>query len=393
MADIKIINGEITSITQGIEFNNTNNTASGTYSAAFGNSSTASGNASFVMGGGNLASATNAFAGGESCTASSADSFSFGNINFAGGITSAILGGESNSISGVSITSYSAIIGGVSNKILAPNQPSTGSFISSSFVSSIINGAGCAIVGTIGSIISGGTGSSDEASSCAIIGGSSNAISGTSNTNFGNVILAGYNHKVKANTDGKGHNNSIIGGSGHTINNVNRSVIIGGNGITLTEDDTIYLGGVKRGGYVLSTTLTSALANTSNTSYSNIGSFNAVANGIYKIRFVGTYQTAATTTGIKVRMAGTATANVVGYLDGSISAAAVASSLRFPISTMTSELVTTGVSAINTPHAIEGEIIVRCTVAGTVILQMASEVNLSSAQLNIGTTMIVERIN
>ena len=59
---------------------------------------------------------------------------------------------------------------------------------------------------------------------------------------------------------------------------------------------------------------------------------------------------------------------------------------------MTSVLITTGVSAINTPHAIEGNIIVRCTTAGTVILQMASEVNGSDAQLNIGTAVIVERV-
>ena len=50
MGDIKIINGEITSITQGIEFNDTTNTASGTDSAAFGNTTTASGNYSFASG-------------------------------------------------------------------------------------------------------------------------------------------------------------------------------------------------------------------------------------------------------------------------------------------------------------------------------------------------------
>lgn len=168
--------------------------------------------------------------------------------------------------------------------------------------------------------------------------------------------------------------------------------------LTTADDQTTFSvnnlsSGINRGGYVLSDTLTAAISNSSNSVYTTIWSFNVEANAIYEMRIVGLYQTVITTTGIKIKLGGTATCNVAGKLFGSVSSAAVATELVFPATTMTSELVTTGVNVANTPHSVGGNIIFRCTVAGTVLVTMASEVNTSAAQLNIGSTCIVERIN
>jgi hypothetical protein len=152
------------------------------------------------------------------------------------------------------------------------------------------------------------------------------------------------------------------------------------------------INGVRVGGYVLNNTLTTAVANTSNASYTTVWSFNGVANAIYKIEMIGTYQTAALTTGIKIKIGGTALCNVAGKMYGGISNAAVATELSVPVSTMTSELVTTAVSTINSPHFIGGDIIFKCNTSGTINITMASEINLSSAQLNIGSTCVVERL-
>jgi len=222
---------------------------------------------------------------------------------------------------------------------------------------------------------------------------------------LGTQATGNYSHAQGDNNDATGNwshaggRNSIASGlasfvhsSGSTVSG-NNSVIIGGGNITLTDDNTVYLGGIKRGGYVLADTLTVANTNSSNTVYNTVWTFNAIAGAIYKMEMIGTHQTVATTTGIKIKLGGTATCNVVGKLYGAISNAAVATELAIPATTMTSELVTTGVAVINTPHFVGADVVFRCTVGGTVLVTMASEVNASAAQLNIGSTCVVERIN
>ena len=206
-------------------------------------------------------------------------------------------------------------------------------------------------------------------------------------------IIGAENSNITNNTGAQVLNNCLLNTNNVTLQNTNNTTVIGQTStVTITESDIVYIGKEIVGGKVAVTVLSTALANTTSTTYSNIISFNAKAGATYQLRLIGTYQTAATTTGIKVRMSGTAVANVAGYMQGQIASTTGATGLRGTFSTMTSELITTGVSAINTPHSIEGNIIVRCTTAGTVILQMASEVNASSAQLNIGTSVIVERV-
>ena len=207
------------------------------------------------------------------------------------------------------------------------------------------------------------------------------------------TILVSENSTITNNTGAQIVNNTLLNCNNVTLQNTNNTTVIGQTTTTtITESNIVYIGKEIVGGKVAVTVLSAALANTSNVGYSIIISFNAKAGATYRLRLIGTYQTAATTTGIKIRMQGTAVANVAGYMQGQITAATGATGLRATIGTMTAELITTGVSAINTAHAIEGNIIVRCTTAGSVMLLMASEVNASSAQLNIGTSVIVERV-
>jgi hypothetical protein len=152
------------------------------------------------------------------------------------------------------------------------------------------------------------------------------------------------------------------------------------------------INGVRVGGYVVNNTLTFPVFNTSNVSYTTVWGFNGVANAIYKIEMIGTYQTAALTTGIKIKIGGTALCDVAGKMYGAISKSAVATELSVPVSTMTSELVTTAVSTINSPHFIGCDIIFKCNTSGTINITMASEINSSLAQLNIGSTCVVERL-
>lgn len=344
MADIKIINGEITSITQGLAFNTTLNSASGSYSTAFGNSTTASATASHAEGQGTLASGTAAHAEGDTTTASGAASHAGGNVTIASGLNAfnhsngpsevngnhnAILGGEVNNMTGTS-TQYSAIIGGANN-LIKNNQNYSGIFC------------------------------------------------GANNTLYSTVTQS---------------RNIIIGGTSSSISNASDSVIINGNGISISENNTTYIGGIKRGGYVLANTLAANVSSTSTTPADITGwSFNAVAGGNYLVKIVGTYQTAATTTGGRLKIAGTATCGVGGRFYGGISNAAVATELAQPAQTMTTEFITTGTAVINVRHHIGADIIFQCTGAGTIKFQWGSEVAASTATLAQASSIIVERID
>lgn len=120
-----------------------------------------------------------------------------------------------------------------------------------------------------------------------------------------------------------------------------------------------------------------------------------VKNGrTYRIWALGTYQTAATTTGciFGLRNVVTATGTVLGYVRGAIVNTAAATGLSIPLVSLTGSLTTTSVSATNTPHNIEMEFIFVCTADGTFDVGFASEVGSSAAQLNAGSTLIVEDI-
>lgn len=364
MANLKFKNGKIITGTEGIAFNDSANVASGADSHAEGFNTSANGFYSHAEGGGTTASGNVSHAEGFATTASGDDSHAQGNTTVASG--------NYSDASGL----YSRAIG-------------PASFAGGYGTASFYNEAG----GTA-SFVYGYLQNRAYDTGTAIIGGTSNDVGlNATYTNDYAVIVGGNNNTIDS-TSANDSNSVIIGGTTNTITNCTNSVIIGGTTNTLTgEDNTILLGGIKRGGYVLANTLTAANTNSSNTAYNTVWTFNAVAGAIYKMEMIGNYQTAALTTGIKIKLGGTATCDVVGKLYGAVSNAAVATELAIPATSMTSELITTGVAVINAPHFVGADVVFRCTVAGTVLVTMASEVNTSAAQLNIGSTCVVERIN
>jgi len=135
-----------------------------------------------------------------------------GNNIISGSTTSALLSTQNSSIksnpSAISDISYAAIVGGFSNTIEdTTGQPSERA----------------TLVGGTSNIIDGGLDS-------AIIGGSENTI-----TQVGSGIYTSSQSVISG-----GSRSAIIGGTDHILDGTN-SIILGGNGITGTSDNTVYV--------------------------------------------------------------------------------------------------------------------------------------------------------
>ena len=127
--------------------------------------------------------------------------------------------------------------------------------------------------------------------------------------------------------------------------------------------------------------------------------FNLQSGKNYRIKLLGTVQSVATTTGINIAF--TFDGNIIanGFVECSLTHIANATTLRSTIfnidastATIGSNLLTTGTGAVSTPVMLNAEMVVRCIDSGTFKTWFASEINASQAQLNIGTTFIVEEI-
>ena len=121
----------------------------------------------------------------------------------------------------------------------------------------------------------------------------------------------------------------------------------------------------------------------------------------YRIRFLGTFESATSTTGCLLGInlsAGTAT--VRGYAQGEIVASEVSTGLRKAIYTVTttagaagSFITTTGMSAPGTYQALEMDLAIQCATAGSIRVLFASEVASSTATLHAGAVMIVDELS
>ena len=149
-------------------------------------------------------------------------------------------------------------------------------------------------------------------------------------------------------------------------------------------------------------TLGSAFSSTSVSEATVTGMSFAVTSGKnYSVEVIGLYQTAATTTGGELGFFLTASGagTITGSAEGAIVSTAAATSLSQQISAIgaadlaNSNLITTGVTAINSPHYIKAKVIFQCTVSGTFNVGWASEVAASAAQLNAGSTLIYQQLN
>ena len=126
--------------------------------------------------------------------------------------------------------------------------------------------------------------------------------------------------------------------------------------------------------------------------------FNLQSGKNYRIKLLGTVQSVATTTGINIAF--TFDGNIIanGFVESSLTHAS-ATTLKSTIfnidastATIGSNLLTTGTGAVSTPVMLNAEMVVRCIDSGTFKTWFASEINASQAQLNIGTTFIIEEI-
>ena len=124
--------------------------------------------------------------------------------------SSSVLGGTQNIISGSS-SFHNSIIGGTNNRLFGQ---SFGASIISSINSHIYNGYYSSIIGNYDSIISGTSYS----------------------TNIYNAILGGSQHIING-----GNGSSVIIGGNQNVLTATRSVIIGGQNITGTTNDTVYV--------------------------------------------------------------------------------------------------------------------------------------------------------
>jgi hypothetical protein len=142
----------------------------------------------------------------------------------------------------------------------------------------------------------------------------------------------------------------------------------------------------------LNSRLTSAPTSTVVTFAGTGLSVNVEAGKTYKIQCRGQYRTAATTTGIALRIGGTATATGIRY-ETTIYGLTTSTYTHQTGSTMgAAQAASTGVQAANTDYGftVEGEI--RVNAAGTVTLDFASEVAASTVTVQADSTLQLEEM-
>ena len=122
-----------------------------------------------------------------------------------------------------------------------------------------------------------------------------------------------------------------------------------------------------------------------------------VANGVYRVDCFVTFQSAATTTGLNLGFTTPAGSDCRLEVVVPITSTAAASQLRttFPnaAATVTGNVLGTGVTAQNSNHTARISGFVTCgATPGNFQVQFASEVNASAITLQIGSTLVMQRI-
>ena len=149
-------------------------------------------------------------------------------------------------------------------------------------------------------------------------------------------------------------------------------------------------------------TLGAAFASTAAARASVTGmSFAVTAGKKYGIKLVGSYQTAALTTGGSIGFVLTSgTGTIVGFVAMAVSQSTSATDVTATIRSISSSntlagsfITSTAVGAVNSPHYFTGDLLFDCLTTGVFQLQFATEVAASSAQINAGAVMIIEVLN
>ena len=130
-------------------------------------------------------------------------------------------------------------------------------------------------------------------------------------------------------------------------------------------------------------------------------SFAVTSGKTYRIEVIADYQTAATTTGGELGffLSASAVGTIRGFAQADVVNTASAGGLKIPIRICTtadatgSFLISTGVTAINTPQSFYAIVTFTCTVSGTFNVGWATEVAASAAQLNANSSLIYQPLN
>lgn len=131
---------------------------------------------------------------------------------------------------------------------------------------------------------------------------------------------------------------------------------------------------------------TSANTTNTNATFTTVAALTSVSLpvGLYKVRFSSLIQSSATTNGIGLRViGGTATISRIG-IAWSIAQGSNGVSQNFgydQVDTTTTTNITASIQAANTSYMAVGDGFLRVSVAGTVVLQMRSEVNANTSTL------------
>lgn len=129
--------------------------------------------------------------------------------------------------------------------------------------------------------------------------------------------------------------------------------------------------------------------------------FAVEAGKSYRVEIIGSFQTAATTTGgeLGFYLSGGATGTIAGFIEADIVNTNAATGLKQPIRAIGaadlagSNAISTGVTAINSPHSIYSVVVFTCVLAGTFNVGWATAVAGSSAQLNANSLLSYQLLN
>lgn len=139
----------------------------------------------------------------------------------------------------------------------------------------------------------------------------------------------------------------------------------------------------------LSARLTAA-ATSSVVTYGSTGLTVTLAAGkVYELKAFGHYRTAATTTGLGLRLGGTVTATGVRYTTRIWNANAAS---QVQASALSTALLTTAVAAANTDYMWEIRGLIRVNAAGTLTVDFASEVAASLVTLQPDCYLLAQEV-
>lgn len=140
---------------------------------------------------------------------------------------------------------------------------------------------------------------------------------------------------------------------------------------------------------LLSSRLTAA-ATSSVVTYAGTGlSLSLVAGKVYEVKAFGQYRTAATTTGIGLRLGGTATATGVRY---TVTIWSASTPTQLQASALATALLTTAVAAATTDYTWEIRGLIRVNAAGTLTVDFASEVASSVVTIQPDSYLLAQEV-